>query len=272
MAAYIVEDTKKITTQRIMQMKKDGKKIAMLTSYDYTMAQIVDQAGMDIVLVGDSASNIMAGNLTTLPITIDEMIYHARCVARGVKRAMVICDMPFGSYQISREDGIRNAVRMMAESGADGLKLEGGEEFIDTIRGIVNAGIPVMGHLGLTPQSVYKFGGYSVRAKEDAEASKLLSDAKLLEQAGCFSLVLEKIPAELTKKVCQMVSIPVIGIGAGIADGQVLVAHDMLGMNDSFKPKFLRRYADLHAIMNDAIGQYITDVKDGSFPNETESY
>lgn len=185
---------------------------------------------------------------------------------------MVICDMPFGSYQISREDGIRNAVRMMAESGVDGLKLEGGEEFIDTIRGIVNAGIPVMGHLGLTPQSVYKFGGYSVRAKEDAEASKLLSDAKLLEQAGCFSLVLEKIPAELTKKVCQMVSIPVIGIGAGIADGQVLVAHDMLGMNDSFKPKFLRRYADLHAIMNDAIGQYITDVKDGSFPNETESY
>jgi len=272
MAAYIVEDTKKITTQRIMQMKKDGKKIAMLTSYDYTMAQIVDQAGMDIVLVGDSASNIMAGNLTTLPITIDEMIYHARCVARGVKRAMVICDMPFGSYQISREDGIRNAVRMMAESGVDGLKLEGGEEFIDTIRGIVNAGIPVMGHLGLTPQSVYKFGGYSVRAKEDAEASKLLSDAKLLEQAGCFSLVLEKIPAELTKKVCQTVSIPVIGIGAGIADGQVLVAHDMLGMNDSFKPKFLRRYADLHAIMNDAIGQYITDVKDGSFPNETESY
>ena len=272
MAAYIVEDTKKITTQRIMQMKKDGKKIAMLTSYDYTMAQIVDQAGMDIVLVGDSASNIMAGDLTTLPITIDEMIYHARCVARGVKRAMGICDMPFGSYQISREDGIRNAVRMMAESGVDGLKLEGGEEFIDTIRGIVNAGIPVMGHLGLTPQSVYKFGGYSVRAKEDAEASKLLSDAKLLEQAGCFSLVLEKIPAELTKKVCQTVSIPVIGIGAGIADGQVLVAHDMLGMNDSFKPKFLRRYADLHAIMNDAIGQYITDVKDGSFPNETESY
>ena len=272
MAAYIVEDTKKITTQRIMQMKKDGKKIAMLTSYDYTMAQIVDQAGMDIVLVGDSASNIMAGNLTTLPITIDEMIYHARCVARGVKRAMVICDMPFGSYQVSREDGIRNAVRMMAESGVDGLKLEGGEEFIDTIRGIVNAGIPVMGHLGLTPQSVYKFGGYSVRAKEDAEASKLLSDAKLLEQAGCFSLVLEQIPAELTKKVCQTVSIPVIGIGAGIADGQVLVAHDMLGMNDSFKPKFLRRYADLHAIMNDAIGQYITDVKDGSFPNETESY
>ena len=272
MAAYIVEDTKKITTQRIMQMKKDGKKIAMLTSYDYTMAQIVDQAGMDIVLVGDSASNIMAGNLTTLPITIDEMIYHARCVARGVKRAMVICDMPFGSYQVSREDGIRNAVRMMAESGVDGLKLEGGEEFIDTIRGIVNAGIPVMGHLGLTPQSVYKFGGYSVRAKDDAEADKLLKDAKLLEEAGCFALVLEKIPAVLCQKVCQSISIPVIGIGAGSADGQVLVIQDMLGMNSAFRPKFLRQYAKLGAIMNDAIGQYVIDVKDGSFPNESESY
>ena len=272
MAAYIVEDTKKITTQKVMQMKKDGKKIAMLTSYDYTMAQIVDQAGVDIVLVGDSASNIMAGNLTTLPITIDEMIYHARSVARGVKRAMVICDMPFGTYQVSREEGIRNAVRMMAQTGVDGLKLEGGEEIIDTIRGIINAGIPVIGHLGLTPQSVYKFGGYGVRAKEDAEADKLLKDAKLLQEAGCFSIVLEKIPAELTQKVCKALSIPVIGIGAGIADGQVLVAHDMLGMNNSFKPKFLRQYAQLHAAITDAVGQYITDVKDGSFPNETESY
>lgn len=255
-----------------MQMKKDGKKIAMLTSYDYTMAQIVDQAGVDIVLVGDSASNIMAGNLTTLPITIDQMIYHARSVARGVKRAMVICDMPFGTYQVSREEGIRNAVRMMAETGVDGLKLEGGEEIIDTIRGIINTGIPVMGHLGLTPQSVYKFGGYGVRAKEDAEAAKLLKDAKLLEEAGCFSLVLEKIPAVLCQQVCKEVSIPVIGIGAGIADGQVLVAHDMLGMNGSFKPKFLRQYAQLGAIMNDAIGQYITDVKESKFPDETESY
>ena len=272
MAAYIVEDTKKITTQKIIQMKKDGKKIAMLTCYDYTTAQIIDQAGMDIILVGDSASNVMAGNLTTLPITIDQMIYHARSVARGVKRAMVICDMPFGSYQVSREDGIRNAVRMMAETGVDGLKLEGGEEFVDTIKGIINAGIPVIGHLGLTPQSVYKFGGYGVRAKEDAEADKILKDAKLLEDAGCFSLVLEKIPASLCQKVCQSISIPVIGIGAGSADGQVLVLQDMLGMNTSFKPKFLRRYAQLGDIMNDAIGQYIADVKSGDFPNESESY
>lgn len=272
MAGYIVEDTKKITTQKISQMKKDGKKIAMLTCYDYTTAQIVDQAGMDIILVGDSASNVMAGNLTTLPITIDQMIYHARSVARGVKRAMVICDMPFGSYQVSREDGIRNAVRMMAESGVDGLKLEGGEEFVDTIKGIINAGIPVIGHLGLTPQSVYKFGGFGVRAKDDAEANKILKDAKLLEEAGCFALVLEKIPAALCQKVCQSISIPVIGIGAGSADGQVLVIQDMLGMNTSFKPKFLRQYAQLGTIMNDAIGQYITDVKSGDFPNEAESY
>ncbi|MBO6060083.1 MAG: 3-methyl-2-oxobutanoate hydroxymethyltransferase [Bacteroidaceae bacterium] len=272
MAAYIVEDTKKITTQKIIQMKKDGKKVAMLTCYDYTMAQIVDKAGVDIVLVGDSASYVMAGNLTTLPITIDQMIYHARSVARGVKRAMVVCDMPFGTYQVSREEGIRNAIRMMAETGVDGLKLEGGEEIIDTVRGIINAGIPVVGHLGLTPQSVYKFGGYSVRAKEDAEAEKLMKDAKLLEEAGCFSLVLEKIPAALCQKVCQSVSIPVIGIGAGSADGQVLVFHDMLGLNDGFKPKFLRQYAQLGAIINEAIGQYIIDVKSGDFPNESESY
>lgn len=272
MARYIVEDTKKITTQKIIQMKKEGKKIAMLTSYDYTMAQILDRAGMDIVLVGDSASNVMAGNLTTLPITIDEMIYHARSVARGVKRAMVVCDMPFGTYQVNRDEGVRNAVRMMAETGVDALKLEGGEEIIETVRGIINAGIPVMGHLGLTPQSVYKFGGYSVRAKEDAEAAKLLNDAKLLEQAGCFSLVLEKIPASLTEKVCQLVNIPVIGIGAGIADGQVLVAHDMLGMNDGFHPKFLRQYAQLANVITDALVQYITDVKNSTFPNEAESY
>lgn len=272
MAGYIVEDTKKITTQKIIQMKKDGKKIAMLTTYDYTMAQIVDRAGVDIILVGDSASNVMAGNLTTLPITIDQMIYHARSVARGTKRAMVVCDMPFGTYQVSREEGIRNAVRMMAETGVDALKLEGGVEIIDTVRGIVNAGIPVVGHLGLTPQSVYKFGGFGVRAKEEAEADKLMKDAKLLEEAGCFALVLEKIPAVLCQKVCQSLSIPVIGIGAGIADGQVLVLQDMLGMNEGFKPKFLRQYAQLGAILNDAIGQYVIDVKDGSFPNESESY
>lgn len=272
MAGYIVEDTKKITTQKIIQMKKDGKKIAMLTTYDYTMAQIVDRAGVDIILVGDSASNVMAGNLTTLPITIDQMIYHARSVARGTKRAMVVCDMPFGTYQVSREEGIRNAVRMMAETGVDALKLEGGVEIIDTVRGIINAGIPVVGHLGLTPQSVYKFGGFGVRAKEEAEADKLMKDAKLLEEAGCFALVLEKIPAVLCQKVCQSLSIPVIGIGAGIADGQVLVLQDMLGMNEDFKPKFLRQYAQLGTILNDAIGQYVIDVKDGSFPNESESY
>ena len=268
MAGYIVEDTKKITTQKVLQMKKDGKKIAMLTCYDYTMAQIVDQAGVDIVLVGDSASNVMAGNATTLPITIDQMIYHARSVARGVKRAMVVCDMPFGTYQVSREDGIRNAVRMMAESGVDALKLEGGEEIIDTVRGI----IPVVGHLGLTPQSIYKFGGYGVRAKEDAEAEKLIRDARLLEEAGCFAIVLEKIPAGLSKKVCRNLTIPVIGIGAGSADGQVLVIQDMLGMNVSFKQKFLRQYAQLNDVMTDAIGQYVTDVKSGDFPNEEESY
>ena len=272
MGAYLVEDTRKVTTKRLREMKQQGKRIAMLTSYDFTMAKIVDQAGMDIILVGDSASNVMAGNLTTLPITLDQMIYHARSVARGVKRAMVVCDMPFGTYQVSREEGIRNACRIMAESGADAVKLEGGVEIIDTIRGIIHAGVPIMGHLGLTPQSVYQFGGYGLRAKEEAEADKLLSDAKLLEEAGCFSLVLEKIPAALTKHVCEELSIPVIGIGAGVADGQVLVAQDMLGMNVGFKPKFLRQYADLNTVITDALGQYITDVKEGSFPNEEESY
>lgn len=272
MGAYLVEDTRKVTTKRLKEMKQQGKKIAMLTSYDFTMAKIVDQAGMDIILVGDSASNVMAGNLTTLPITLEQMIYHARSVARGVKRAMVVCDMPFGTYQVSREEGIRNACRIMAESGVDAVKLEGGVEIIDTIRGIINAGVPIMGHLGLTPQSVYQFGGYGLRAKEDAEAAKLLSDAKLLEEAGCFSLVVEKIPAALTKQVREELSIPVIGIGAGISDGQVLVAHDMLGMNVGFKPKFLRQYADLSTVITDALGQYITDVKNGDFPNEEESY
>ena len=272
MAGYLVEDTRKITTNRLIEMKKQGKKIAMLTSYDYTMAQIVDQAGIEIILVGDSASNVMAGNETTLPITIEQMIYHARSVTRGAKRALVVCDMPFGTYQVNPVEGVKNAIRIMQETGADALKLEGGVEILDTIKAILNAGIPVMGHLGLTPQSINKFGTYAVRAKEEAEAQKLLSDAKVLEEAGCFSLVVEKIPTALTEKVCNSLHIPVIGIGGGPADGQVLVVHDMLGMNKGFAPKFLRRYADLHTIMTDAIGQYIMDVKGGDFPNEEERY
>lgn len=272
MAGYLVEDTRKITTNRLIEMKKQGKKIAMLTSYDYTMAQIVDQAGIEIILVGDSASNVMAGNETTLPITIEQMIYHARSVTRGAKRALVVCDMPFGTYQVNPVEGVKNAIRIMQETGADALKLEGGVEILDTIKAILNAGIPVMGHLGLTPQSINKFGSYAVRAKEEAEAQKLLSDAKALEEAGCFSLVVEKIPTALTEKVCNSLHIPVIGIGGGPADGQVLVVHDMLGMNKGFAPKFLRRYADLHTIMTDAIGQYIMDVKGGDFPNEEERY
>ncbi|MBO5741989.1 MAG: 3-methyl-2-oxobutanoate hydroxymethyltransferase [Bacteroidaceae bacterium] len=272
MAGYLVEDTRKITTNRLIEMKKQGKKIAMLTSYDYTMAQIVDQAGIEIILVGDSASNVMAGNETTLPITIEQMIYHARSVTRGAKRALVVCDMPFGTYQVNPVEGVKNAIRIMQETGADALKLEGGVEILDTIKAILNAGIPVMGHLGLTPQSINKFGTYAVRAKEEAEAQKLLSDAKALEEAGCFSLVVEKIPTALTEKVCNSLHIPVIGIGGGPADGQVLVVHDMLGMNKGFAPKFLRRYADLHTIMTDAIGQYIMDVKEGDFPNEEERY
>jgi 3-methyl-2-oxobutanoate hydroxymethyltransferase len=255
-----------------MEMKQQGKKIAMLTSYDFTMAQIVDQAGMDIILVGDSASNVMAGNLTTLPITIDQMIYHASSVARGVRRAMVVCDMPFGTYQVNATEGVKNAIRIMQESGVDALKLEGGVEIISTIRAILDAGIPVMGHLGLTPQSIHKFGTYAVRAKDEAEAEKLVSDALALQEAGCFALVLEKIPAQLTARVCKMLSIPVIGIGGGPADGQVLVVHDMLGMNRGFSPKFLRRYADLFTSITDAVGQYITDVKSGDFPNEGEMY
>ena len=272
MAGYLVEDTRKITTNRLIEMKKQGKKIAMLTSYDYTMAQIVDQAGIEIILVGDSASNVMAGNETTLPITIEQMIYHARSVTRGAKRALVVCDMPFGTYQVNPVEGVKNAIRIMQETGADALKLEGGVEILDTIKAILNAGIPVMGHLGLTPQSINKFGTYAVRAKEEAEAQKLLSDAKVLEEAGCFSLVVEKIPTALTEKVCNSLHIPVIGIGGGPADGQVLVVHDMLGMNKGFAPKFLRRYADLHTVMTDAIGQYIMDVKGGDFPNEEERY
>lgn len=273
MAGYLVDDMRKVTTHRLIEMKQQGKKIAMLTSYDYTMAQIVDGAGVDVILIGDSASNVMAGNLTTLPITLEQMIYHATSVMRGVKRALVVCDMPFGTYQVSASEGVANAIRIMKESGCDALKLEGGVEIIDTVKSILAAGIPVMGHLGLMPQSINKYGTYAVRAKDNAEAEKLISDAHALENAGCFALVLEKIPADLASKVASELTIPVIGIGAGSGvDGQVLVVNDMLGMNKGFSPKFLRRYADLHTIMTDAIGQYVSDVKSCDFPNQDEQY
>lgn len=272
MAGYLVDDTRKVTTSRLTEMKEQGKKIAMLTSYDYTMAQIVDQAGIDVILVGDSASNVMAGNQTTLPITIDQMIYHAQCVTRAVKRALVVCDMPFGSYQVNPTESVKNAIRIMKESGCDAVKLEGGLEIIDSVKAILNAGIPVMGHLGLVPQSINKFGTYAVRAKDEEEARKLVSDAHLLEEAGCFSVVLEKIPAKLTQQVVSELRIPIIGIGGGPADGQVLVVQDMLGMNNGFSPKFLRRYADLFTVITDAVGQYVTDVKSCDFPNDKELY
>ena len=273
MAGYLVDDTRKVTTHRLYEMKQSGKKIAMLTSYDYSMARLVDGAGVDVILVGDSASNTMAGNVTTLPITLDQMIYHARSVVRGVTRALVVCDMPFGTYQVDPQDAVRNAVRIMQETGCDALKLEGGVEIIPAIKLILDAGIPVMGHLGLTPQSINKFGTYAVRAKEQAEADKLRSDAQALEEVGCFAVVLEKIPAALAAEVTQAVRIPIIGIGAGGAcDGQVLVVHDMLGMNKGFSPKFLRRYADLSTVITDAVGQYVTDVKACDFPNENEQY
>lgn len=272
MAGYLVDDPRKVTTHRLLEMKQQGKKIAMLTSYDYTTAGIVDEAGVDCILVGDSASNVMAGNVTTLPITLDQMIYHSRSVVRAVKRALVVCDMPFGTYQVNPTEGVRNAIRIMQETGADALKLEGGVEIIDTVRKILEAGIPVMGHLGLTPQSINKFGTYAVRAREEAEANKLLSDAKALQEVGCFALVVEKVPAALNAKVCNELEIPVIGIGAGPSDGQVLVIDDMLGKNKSFSPKFLRRYADLHTIMTDAIGRFVTDVKTTDFPSESEQY
>lgn len=272
MAGYLVDDTRKVTTHRLLEMKQQGKKIAMLTAYDYTTASIVDEAGVDVILVGDSASNVMAGNITTLPITLDQMIYHARSVVRGVKRALVVCDMPFGTYQVNATDGVRNAIRIMQETGADALKLEGGVEIIETVRKILEAGIPVMGHLGLVPQSINKFGTYAVRAKDAAEAEKLMSDALALQEVGCFGLVTEKIPAILNQKVVQALDIPVIGIGAGASDGQVLVIDDMLGKNKGFSPKFLRRYADLHTVMTTAIGQYVADVKSCDFPNSSEQY
>jgi 3-methyl-2-oxobutanoate hydroxymethyltransferase len=267
------KDYKRITTKSLIEMKANGEKISMLTAYDYTMAKIVDIAGVDVILVGDSASNVMAGHETTLPITLDHMIYHASSVVRAVQRALVVVDLPFGSYQSDPKEALRSSIRIMKESGGHAVKLEGGSEIKDSIKKILNAGIPVMGHLGLTPQSIYKFGSYTVRAKEDAEAEKLIEDAKLLEKLGCFSLVLEKIPANLAKKVAQSISIPVIGIGAGSGvDGQVLVIHDMLGMNNEFSPRFLRRYLNLYEQMTNAIGNYVADVKSEDFPNANEQY
>lgn len=273
MAGYLVNDTRKVTTHRFIEMKQKGEKISMLTSYDYTTAGIVDRAGVDGILVGDSASNVMAGNQTTLPITVDQMIYHAQSVVRATQRALVVCDMPFGSYQVGCTDGVKNAIRIMKESGCDALKLEGGIEIIDTVKRILDAGIPVMAHLGLTPQSINKFGTYAVRAKEEAEAEKLISDAIALDEAGCFGIVLEKVPAKLAAQVSKEVNVPTIGIGAGGGtDGQILVVADMLGMTQGFSPRFLRRYADLNTIMTDAIGHYVEDVKTKDFPNENEGY
>ena len=273
MAGYLVSDERKVTTHRFIEMKQKGEKISMLTSYDFTTAGIVDRAGIDGILIGDSASNVMVGNHTTLPMTVDQMIYHARAVVNGVKRALVVCDMPFGSYQTGEHDGVANAIRIMKESGCDALKLEGGVEILPTVKRILDAGIPVMGHLGLTPQSINKFGTYAVRAKEEGEAKKLVSDAQALAEVGCFSVVLEKVPAALAKQVTALLPVPTIGIGAGPeCDGQILVVADMLGMTQGFSPRFLRRYADLNAVMTDAIGQYVTDVKNGEFPNEKESY
>ncbi len=273
MAGYITEDNRKVTTHRLLEMKQRQEKIAMLTAYDYTTAKIVDQAGIDVILVGDSASNVMAGNVTTLPITLDQMIYHGKSVVRGVQRALVVVDMPFGTYQGNPTEGLSSAIRIMKETHADAVKLEGGEEVLDSVQRILSAGIPIMGHLGLMPQSINKYGTYTVRARETEEAEKLIRDAKLLEEAGCFAIVLEKIPAELAARVAQELTIPIIGIGAGGGvDGQVLVIQDMLGMSQGFSPKFLRRYADLNRIMTDAIGQYVTDVKSTDFPNEKEQY
>jgi 3-methyl-2-oxobutanoate hydroxymethyltransferase len=267
------KDYKKITTKSLIDMKAIGEKISMLTAYDFTMAKIVDTAGIDVILVGDSASNVMAGNETTLPITLDQMIYHASSVVKAVDRALVVVDLPFGSYQSDPKEALRSSIRIMKESGGHAVKLEGGKEIESSIKKILNAGIPVMGHLGLTPQSIYKFGTYTVRAKEEEEADQLLEDAKMLERIGCFALVLEKIPAKLAQKVAESISIPVIGIGAGSGvDGQVLVLHDMVGMTHEFSPRFLRRYMNLFEDMTKAIGQYVADVKSVDFPNANEQY
>ena len=273
MGNVLSSDVKKVTTTQFAVMKEQKEKITMLTAYDYTMASLIDSAGIDCILIGDSASNVMAGNSTTLPITMDQMIYHCQSVSRAVKRALVLCDMPFGSYQANADEGIRNAVRLLKEGGADAVKIEGGQEIAEMIRRMVVAGIPVCGHLGLTPQSIHKFGGYGLRAKSTAEAQKLIHDAEHLQNAGCFAIVLEKIPADLAREVSEQLSIPTIGIGAGNGtDGQVLVGADMLGMNDGFSPKFLRRYANLKETIDDAVKKYISDVKTGDFPSLEESY
>lgn len=267
------KEVKRVTTNTLQEMKQRGEKIAMLTAYDYSMAQIVDAAGIDVILVGDSASNVMAGHETTLPITLDQMIYHAASVVRAAQRCLVVVDLPFGTYQGNSKEALNSAIRIMKEAGAHAVKLEGGREVVESIDRILSAGIPVMGHLGLTPQSIYKFGTYVVRAKEETEAARLIEDAKLLEEAGCFSMVLEKIPAKLASKVSKDLEIPTIGIGAGGGvDGQVLVVHDMLGINKEFSPRFLRRYADLHTVMTQAVEGYVQDVKDKDFPNDKESY
>ena len=267
------ENYARITTRTLSEMKAQGEKIAMLTAYDYTIAGIVDKAGIDVILVGDSASNVMAGHETTLPITLDQMIYHAASVVRGVERALVVVDLPFGAYQADSKEALRSSIRIMKEAGAHAVKLEGGSQIQDSIERILQAGIPVMGHLGLTPQSIYKFGTYTVRAKEEAEAEQLIIDAQMLEKAGCFGIVLEKIPAKLANKVSQMVKIPIIGIGAGAhVDGQVLVLNDMLGMNKEFSPRFLRRYLNLDEEISNAVKNYTTDVKNQDFPNIKEQY
>lgn len=266
-------NAKRVTTHTLQEMKATGQKISMLTAYDYSLAHLVDAAGVDVILVGDSASNVMAGHETTLPITLDQMIYHASAVVRGCARALIVVDLPFGTYQGNSKGALNSAIRIMKESGAHAVKLEGGKEVITSIQRILTAGIPVMGHLGLTPQSIYKFGTYVVRAKEQEEADRLRSDAKLLEEAGCFAIVLEKIPAQLAREVAASVNIPVIGIGAGNGvDGQVLVLHDMLGINKEFNPRFLRRYADLHGVITGAVSNYINDVRSRDFPNADEQY
>jgi len=271
--AITSDDSRKVTTHRLMEMKRRGEKISMLTAYDYSMAKIIDQAGMDIILVGDSASNVMAGNVTTLPITLDQMIYHGKSVVKAVRRALVVVDLPFGTYQGNSKEALSSAIRVMKETHADCIKMEGGAEIRESIERVLCAGIPIMGHLGLTPQSINKFGTYAVRAREESEANKLVEDAHLLEELGCFGIVLEKIPALLTKQVSEELAIPTISIGGGrYADGQVLVMHDMLGINREFSPRFLRRYANLYEVITGAVQSYIKDVKNGDFPSEDEQY
>lgn len=273
MSTNTIDDQRKVTTHRLIEMKQRGEKISMLTAYDYSSAKIIDAAGIDMILVGDSASNVMAGNMTTLPITLDQMIYHGKSVMKGVQRALVVVDMPFGTYQGNSIEALASAIRIMKESHAEAVKMEGGAEIRESVERILSAGIPVMGHLGLTPQSINKFGTYTVRAREEAEAEKLMADAKLLEEIGCFAIVIEKVPAELATKVAKELTIPIIGIGAGGGvDGQVLVMHDMLGINKGFSPRFLRRYADIASVMHNAVQQYIDDVKSGDFPNDQEQY